>query len=59
MSAIPPFDEEVIEKIGAVLGHTNSGFTGPEIANLLRQARIPDPGEMTKRHRVNQALRTC
>lgn len=57
MTAIPPFDEEVIEKIGAVLGHTNSGFTGPEIANLLRQARILDPGEMTKRHRVTEALR--
>lgn len=56
MTALPPFDEAVIEGVGGVLGATASGFTGGQIAELLRRATIPDPGDMTKRHRVSQAL---
>lgn len=56
MVALEPFDEAVIEGIAAVIGATATGFTGGEIAALLQRSRVPDPGEMTKRHRVSQAL---
>ncbi len=56
MTALAPFDEAVIDGVAAVIGETTTGFTGSEIASLLQRSGIPDPGEMTKRHRVSQAL---
>ncbi len=56
MTALPPFDEAVIDGVAAVIGETQTGFSGGEIASLLQRAGIPDPGETTKRHRVSQAL---
>ena len=56
MTALPLFDEAVIDGLSAVIGHTTTGFSGSEIASLLQRSGVPDPGEMTKRHRVSQAL---
>jgi uncharacterized protein (TIGR02391 family) len=56
MASAAPFNEGTIESIAHVVGDTSSGFTGAEIARLLRVCRIPDPGEMTKWRRVATAL---
>jgi uncharacterized membrane-anchored protein len=56
VTPLPPFDEAVIDGIAAVIGQTTTGFTGSEIASLLQRSGIPDPGEITKRRRVSQAL---
>ena len=56
MTALSPFDEAVIDGVAAVIGETNTGFSGSDIASLLQRSGIPDPGEITKRHRVSQAL---
>lgn len=53
-----PFDAAVVEGLADVLGATETGFTGGEIARLLERLHIPDPGEMTKRHRITEALLT-
>lgn len=39
-----------------VLGDTANGLTGREIATLLREARIDDPGEKTKKDRLFEAF---
>jgi uncharacterized protein (TIGR02391 family) len=56
MASVPPFDDATIEQIARVVGDTQSGFTGAEIARLLQVCRIPDPGEMTKWRRIAAAL---
>lgn len=56
MTAIDPFDEACVESLGEVLGDTSTGFTGSEIASLLRACRVPDPGAITKRVRISTAL---
>lgn len=53
---IPPFDLAVIRRLAEVVGDTGSGLIGREIGRLLAEARIDDPGEMTKRERVFEAL---
>jgi hypothetical protein len=50
------FGDAVVEGVAAVLGDTRDGFTGPQIAGLLQSAQVPDPGNITKRHRISQAL---
>lgn len=51
--------EHVLEGVADVLGETNSGLTGSEIALLLERARIEDVAAgITKRHRLREALLT-
>ena len=56
MAAVSPFDDATIEQLARVIGDTNGGYTGTEIARLLRVSRVPDPGEMTKWRRIATAL---
>ncbi len=56
MAAIAPLPPDVLRRICAVLGDTADGMTGREIGALLRDARIDDPGEMTKKDRPFEAL---
>jgi uncharacterized protein (TIGR02391 family) len=57
MTVIKSFDLSVIESISKVLGHTDFGFTGPELGKLLFECDIPDPSPTnTKWKRLNQAL---
>jgi uncharacterized protein (TIGR02391 family) len=58
MSGVAPLPEEVVERIGAVLGDTDDGFTGSQIAKLLARCRLSDPGPITKRDRIAQPLLT-
>ena len=58
MATIPPLPTGVLRRVCAVLGDTDTGLTGREIAALLTEAGIDDPGEMTKRDRLFEALRT-
>lgn len=51
------FTDNELAEISKVLGDTNSGFTGREIGALLATCRLEDPGEMTKRDRLLEALR--
>lgn len=54
---IQPFSADVLQGIADVLGATDGGLTGSEMARLLGQVRIPDVNpEMTKRHRLFNAL---
>ena len=54
---IPHFSFDVLQGIADVLGATDGGLTGSQIAQLLRQARIPDVNpDITKRHRLFNAL---
>lgn len=54
---IPPFDEPVLRGIADVLGATENGLTGTEIAYALAQVRVPDVSpNITKRHRLFSAL---
>jgi uncharacterized protein (TIGR02391 family) len=48
----------VLRRICEVLGDTNYGLTGRGIAALLREAHIDDPGEITKKDRLYEALST-
>lgn len=57
MAAIPPLPTGVVRRISAILGDTDTGLTGREIAALLAEAGIDDPGEMTKRDRLFEAFR--
>jgi hypothetical protein len=51
------FDIGVLESIAKVLGDTDRGFTGSEIAKLLAEAGIADPfPDFTKRKRLFEAL---
>src|SRR3712207_3523286 len=56
MSTIGPLAPEVVEQIGAVLGDTTEGLTGGQIAKLLARCGLPDPGPITKRDRITEAL---
>lgn len=56
MAAPPPFASSVIEAVSAVLGDTDAGMTGSEIQRLLARCGIADPGPVTKRVRISQAL---
>lgn len=54
---IPPFEPSVLESISDVLGATDGGLTGSEIARTLAQVRVTDVSPtMTKRHRLYSAL---
>lgn len=56
MAAIDPLPSGVLRRICDVLGDTALGLSGREIADLLREARIEDPGEITKRRRLFEAF---
>jgi uncharacterized protein (TIGR02391 family) len=56
MARIDPLPSVVLRRICAVLGDTGTGFTGRQIGELLDEAHIDDPGEMTKKDRLYQAL---
>ncbi len=56
MAVIASLPTGVPRRISAVLGDTADGLTGREIAALLREARIDDPGEMTKKERLFEAF---
>jgi uncharacterized protein (TIGR02391 family) len=56
MAAVDPLPSGVLRRICAVLGDTVDGLKGKDIAALLREARIDDPGEMTKKDRLFEAL---
>ena len=53
----PPFNQATLEAIAKVLGHTERGLTGPEIAHHLATCRVDDcdPG-ITKWKRLYNAL---
>lgn len=53
---IPPLDLGVVRRLAEIIGDTESGLIGRDIGRLLAEARIVDPGEMTKRERVFEAL---
>ena len=42
MERIPPFNSQQLTAICKVLGDTNKGLTGSEIAYLLRECRVAD-----------------
>ncbi len=54
--AVEPLPEACVQGVGDVLGDTALGLTGGEIGQILAQCRIPDPGAITKRHRITEAL---
>jgi uncharacterized protein (TIGR02391 family) len=56
MSAIEPLPTGVLRRISDVLGASDEGLTGRQIAALLREARIDDPGAITKRDRLFEAF---
>jgi uncharacterized protein (TIGR02391 family) len=56
MAAVDPLPPEVLRRICTIIGDTENGLTGREIARLLDDARIDDPGEMTKKDRLYVAL---
>lgn len=58
MATIKKLSLATLEEIAKVLGHTTEGFTGPELARLLSECKIRDPGEMTKWKRLLEALRS-
>jgi uncharacterized protein (TIGR02391 family) len=57
-TSIDPLPTGALSRICAVLGDTTDGLTGRQIAALLREAHIEDPGEITKRDRLFEALRS-
>ena len=55
--SIPAFSADVLEGIADVLGATEGGLTGSEIATHLSRANVPDvTPDMTKRKRLFNAL---
>jgi uncharacterized protein (TIGR02391 family) len=57
VSAIPTFNEIVLQRICDVLADTESGLTGSEIGRYLGKLGIEDPfPNLTKRHRLFEAL---
>ena len=57
MAGIPKLDLSVVESICKVLGDTEKGFTGTEIAKLLNESGIEDiDATNTKWKRLNSAL---
>ena len=56
---IPTFSSNVLQGVADVLGATDGGLTGSEIAHVLAQVRVPDVSpSMTKRKRLFNALAT-
>jgi len=54
---IPSFNMQVLRSLCNILGDTNHGLTGSEIAELLSSCSIDDPlPGYTKRHRLFEAL---
>lgn len=54
---IPPFTTDILEGVGEVLGDTERGLTGREIASMLARCGIPDiDPSNTKRIRLFHAL---
>src|SRR5437870_5234020 len=58
MAAVDPLPSGVLRRISDVLGDTDTGLSGREIAAVLYEARIDDPGEITKRHRLFEAFQS-
>ena len=56
MAKVLSFSEAELQAIAKALGGTDVGFTGSEIANLLRVAGLIDPGDMTKWRRLHQSF---
>ncbi len=54
--AIRRFTDNELTAISRILGDTTTGFSGSEIGTLLTACGFPDPGEITKRHRLFQGL---
>lgn len=50
------FSQAQLEAIAGALGETDDGLTGPEIAMLIATCGMTDPGEITKRKRIYNAL---
>lgn len=50
------WDAAVVVGVAQVLGNTDTGLTGPEIAEMLKRLYIPDPGPGTKWKRLEAAL---
>lgn len=57
MTVLAPIPPAIIEQLARAVGDTTGGFTGTEIARLLLECHIPDPGDMTKWKRLEAALR--
>ena len=54
---IPTFSSNVLQGVADVLGATDGGLTGSEIAHVLAQVRVPDVSpSITKRKRLFNAL---
>lgn len=51
-----PWSENVVRSVADVLGETGTGLSGTEIESLLAELHLPDPGPITKRRRIAQAL---
>lgn len=54
--AIRRFTDNELLEISKVLGDTTDGFSGGQIELLLHACGLPDPGPITKRERLFQAL---
>ena len=52
----PPLDDGILKTISEILGDTDDGLTGWQIAEMLHACGIKDPGEITKRIRIYEAL---
>lgn len=50
------FTQDQLEAIAGALGDTTDGLTNPEIGLLIQSAKMADPGQMTKRHRIYNAF---
>jgi uncharacterized protein (TIGR02391 family) len=57
MAAVRKFTENELMALSKVLGDTASGMTGSEIGSLLATVGFRDPGPITKRDRLFEALR--
>lgn len=54
---LAPWPPEIVQGVADVLGATDTGMTGGEIAHLLGVVKAPDPTPTaTKRHRLYNAL---
>ena len=51
-----PWGEDMVRAVAAVLGETTTGLSKSEIGTLLAELGLPDPGPITKRHRLAEAL---
>lgn len=50
------FTQVQLEAIAGALGDTDDGLSNPEITLLIQSAKMVDPGQMTKRHRIYNAF---